>query len=140
MRSRFVVITLLLVSFLFCKPVWAEEFSPHWETVEEVYLLQNNKFGNSKDELKKMALIYYFTGIKEHEVIRLQEENKKASDCINKPVTVWFDPVFDEYKHNRIKGNNPFFPYFIGVINDICNVDLWGVNKEEKNKKISRLE
>lgn len=51
-------------------------------------------------------------------------KNREASTCINRPVELWSDIVFDAYKENRLNGNDEFLSGFIKAIEKTCKLNI----------------
>lgn len=133
---------LLVIAFLLFSNVARAEFiSPSKMTVSEFYSLYNNAVYNNTNSFSTQEWYNYFSmmgylmGIRDITAVKYNINNdKETCDCINRPLKVWIPLVFDAYKLNKIKGDEPFPACFFIIIEEVCNTDLLGINEEENNK------
>jgi endonuclease YncB( thermonuclease family) len=124
---------LLVIAFLlFSNVARAKITLPDEMTVSEFYSLNNRVAQTSEDEWASYELMTgYLLGIRDFNSQKyFIHNNDEAADCIGRPLNVWKPLVFDRYKLNKIKGDDLFFVHFIKVIEEVCKVDLFGINKE----------
>lgn len=127
MRLKLLLITMLLWSNI----ARAEFFRPSEMTVSEFYSL-DNRVGHLSEVgwSNYTGMNGYLLGIRGFNAGKYWiHGDKEAADCINKPINVWNSLVFDKYKLNKIKGDDLFFLHFIKTIDEVCNVDLWGLKE-----------
>lgn len=104
------IILIICLINLFIKPVNADMTVP---TVEDIMILVRNKT-TSSDKLKEYMFNYAkISGILDYALtdasrIVPQDKYKHSHECIAKPVEVWFEIIFDDYKIGRIPVSTPF--------------------------------
>lgn len=137
--KRYLLIALYL--FMFSNVARAEMVSPSKMTVSEYYSLYNNAVYGNTDSLSTQELYNYFSmtgylmGIRDITSVKYNISNAKETyDCINRPLKVWIPLVFDAYKLNKIKGDEPFYTCFFMIMEEVCNTDLFGISELENNK------
>ena len=117
---------LLVVAFLFmCNTVCADTIKPGTITVKEAYLLEKTNPITLEDHLNRITLKSYYLGIIDYVGTSLIVKNVKASNCISRPISVWFNIIFYAYQRNSIKGDEYFFSRFVEAVSGVCEVKLW---------------
>jgi endonuclease YncB( thermonuclease family) len=124
---------------LFSKPVRAEIIYPDKMTVEQFYVLdialKNKASENEWDS--NYTMLGYLIGIRRFNSDKYYlNGNEEAVDCIGRPLNIWIPLVFDKYKLNKIKGDDLFYLHFIKTIEEVCNVDLFGLAENKITKPI----
>ena len=115
---------LLIMAFLlFSNVARAETIYPYDITVKDAYYFKNTNFHSlSNEEIdNRLSITSYYLGVTDT-VANFHSENKEEFKCIARPVAIWFDIIFEDYRQNKIQGTDYFYTIYIDTIYRICNI------------------
>jgi endonuclease YncB( thermonuclease family) len=120
---------------MFCNPVKANTFDQEYLSVNDAYILE--KTDSSIYSLyDRYLFVGYFLGMRDFFSSLVLPFDEKKSKCIARPLGVWEDVIFDQYKVNKISGKDYFSIIFLKTIREVCDIDLPELIKNEPTKPI----
>jgi endonuclease YncB( thermonuclease family) len=126
---------LLVIAFLLFSNVARADCQKM--TVSEFYSLNESDNRSEEEWLGYFEMTGYLLGIRDFNATKyMLYGDEKAVECIGRPLNVWKPLVFDKYKLNKIKGDDPFFIHFIKTIQEVCEVDLFNIQNTNNESQI----
>lgn len=120
--------TFSLVPFTYAEDIKSADtsvFKPAMISVKDAYFLSKREHITTEEDLMRFTIFNaYYLGIIDFYSLKLVMKNREASTCINRPVELWSDIVFDAYKENRLNGNDEFLSGFIKAIEKTCKLNI----------------
>ena len=121
----FTIINPVMADYEYVNP--SEYVNPLAITVKDSYKFRTeNRMNLSQKELLDCLLFMeYWRGF----IAALtMEHGEKVGvlECLGKPLDLWFDIIFDEYKYGKFNGSEKFFSVFYGTVARICKITIAG--------------